>query len=55
MTETVLLILLLIALAEVVKYIKKSSASTRNSGGQADINKPSLPDRFGAISYKVKK
>ena len=31
-----------------------SSASTRNSSRQADIIKPSLPDRFRAVSCKVK-
>ncbi len=36
-------------------YLKKSSASTRNSSRQVDIIKPSLPDRFRAVSYKVKK
>ncbi len=36
-------------------FIKKSSASTRNSSRQIDIIKPSLPDRFRAVSYKVKK
>ncbi len=35
--------------------IKKSSASTRNSSRQVDIIKPSCPDCFQAVSYKVKK
>ena len=35
-------------------FIKKSSASTRNSSRQVDIIKPSLPDRFRAVSCKVK-
>ena len=33
----------------------RSSASTRNSSRQVDINKPLLPDRSKAISYKLKK
>lgn len=34
--------------------IKKSSDSTRNSSRQDDVIKPSLPDNFQAVSYKVK-
>ena len=37
-----------------IYFYKKSSASTRNSGRQADIFKPSLPDRFGEISFEEK-
>ena len=31
------------------------SASAGNSGRKVDINKPPLPERYRAISYKVKK
>ncbi len=34
---------------------RNSSTSTRNSGRQDDIIQSSLPDRFRAVSYKVKK